>query len=1204
MSEAARLDNAGIFKDNSDAGYFNAQIGVPSGAAGAAPVVMNTGTFKKTTTGTSTVAVAFENQGAVEAEAGPLVFAGGGVRRELALGSWTTLNGGSIILSAGRYWIGEHVNLADVQVTEATVERTLDTTPPEASISTPATYIRESTTVEGAAKDPDGIAYWEAQITAAGQGKWQTVCRATTPTSGSSYACSLATAAYSDGRYELRAVATDNEENTYTTAAVSTTIDNTHPTGSLAAPAGYSRGTVGVHGSATDATSGVASWQLQIAPSGQSSWQNACAVVSQPNEGSEYSCQISTQAYADGFYQLRALITDNAGNTLTTATVSTTIDNTPPTGSLAALEEHSRAIVYVHGSASDARSGVASWQLQIAPAGQGSWENACEVLMAPNEGSGYRCELHTAEHPNGAYQLRAIIADNAGNTFTTATVTTTIANTPPKNTEPPTISGTAEAGNTLSAQPGEWTGSGLSFSYQWESCNPAGGECAAVEGAIGRTYTLSEGDLGTTLRVAVTATDVEGTSPTPAASAPTAKVEAAPPVEVQAPSISGAADAQQVLLGSVGAWTGDDLEVGYQWESCSSAGTECAPVEGATSQSYELGVGDIGTTLRLRVGVGNGLASLSAVSAPTPAVGESAALANTVAPEVSGVAIVDGTLKATTGRWSPTSDLSYAYQWESCDQFGEHCESIEGATGPSYVLGSANVGRAMRVLVTASGESGSRSQASAATEPVASAYPVSVSPPPIVGIALEGYSLAADLGEWIEIEGGTTNSYQWERCGQSGGCTPIEGADTASYTASEADEQSTLRAVITRENGGESIGVSAPSTVIEPQSLVDLSAPSIAGVLQLGQTLRAEPGIWSGAGALYYTYQWESCSATGSECAPIEGASEPEYVLGKGDLGTTVRVKVTVTNPSGSQTRYSAATAKIPGGEITVEEAVATAERVDPAMLAPSTQATIEEQTVTPALTDGEQAISTAATLTPASVSKETPGEVAVETVAGEISFTPLNTLPNAITTPTIINASAAIFADTWPATDTIVRPDALGATTLLQLRSPEAPKTFSWQVDLGADQELIKLTGGAVAVLERTATAPAQRKHARVDRRTQPRTARNHRGRSRTQRRRSALRRRNPPGTATRRAHAHGNTRRNALRPARPAGHPRPVRSGHDRAIGRRSRRRGIEPDGDRRAHRPRRPRPGRADIAHRQRRHHHGNRPADRKHDIPRDC
>ena len=67
-----------------------------------------------------------------------------------------------------------------------------------------------------------------------------------------------------------------------------------------------------------------------------------------------------------------------------------------------------------------------------------------------------------------------------------------------------------------------------------------------------------------------------------------------------------------------------------------------------------------------------------------------------------------------------------------------------------------------------------------------------------------------------------------------------------------------------------------------------------------------------------------------TECAAIAGAGEPEYVIGKGDLGTTLRVEVTATSPSGSQTQYSAATAKIPGGEVSVEEATAMSSRQTP----------------------------------------------------------------------------------------------------------------------------------------------------------------------------------------------------------------------------------------------------------------------------------
>lgn len=55
------------------------------------------------------------------------------------------------------------------------------------------------------------------------------------------------------------------------------------------------------------------------------------------------------------------------------------------------------------------------------------------------------------------------------------------------------------------------------------------------------------------------------------------------------------------------------------------------------------------------------------------------------------------------------------------------------------------------------------------------------------------------------------------------------------------------------------------------------------------------------------------------------------------------------------------------------------------------------------------------------------------------------------------------------------MRPDALGATTLLQLRSSEAPTSFSWEVGLGPNQHLEKLSDGDIAVVEVPATSPLE---------------------------------------------------------------------------------------------------------------------------------
>ncbi len=150
---------------------------------------------------------------------------------------------------------------------------------------------------------------------------------------------------------------------------------------------------------------------------------------------------------------------------------------------------------------------------------------------------------------------------------------------------------------------------------------------------------------------------------------------------------------------------------------------------------------------------------------------------------------------------------------------------------------------------------------------------------------------------------------------------------------------------------------------------------------------------------------------------------------------------------------------------MTVEQAEEAAQTTDPAIFAPSTSIIREEQLVTPALTDEEELTSTQA-LTSSSVSKEESGEFAVNTPDGELSLKPQESSSNAATLPTLVNGTAALFANTSPATDTIIRPDALGATAVLDLRSAEAPKSFSWEAGLGAGEQVRQLSDGSVAVI------------------------------------------------------------------------------------------------------------------------------------------
>lgn len=88
---------------------------------------------------------------------------------------------------------------------------------------------------------------------------------------------------------------------------------------------------------------------------------------------------------------------------------------------------------------------------------------------------------------------------------------------------------------------------------------------------------------------------------------------------------------------------------------------------------------------------------------------------------------------------------------------------------------------------------------------------------------------------------------------------------------------------------------------------IDVSLPTIGGVVGQGQTLTAAPGGW-GDTPTAYAYQWQRCDASGGGCAAVTGATAPTYALTSADAGSTVRVQVTATNRFGSVAAMSAAT--------------------------------------------------------------------------------------------------------------------------------------------------------------------------------------------------------------------------------------------------------------------------------------------------------
>lgn len=205
------------------------------------------------------------------------------------------------------------------------------------------------------------------------------------------------------------------------------------------------------------------------------------------------------------------------------------------------------------------------------------------------------------------------------NTVTATVVAAGSVTPPPSNTSPPTISGRAVEGQTLTEAHGTWTGAPTVFGYQWEDCDRSGGACTPIAGATGQTYTLGGPDVGHTVRVLESATNAGGTSAA-APSAPTAVVVPAPPANTAPPSISGRAVQGQTLTETHGAWTGAPTAYAYQWEDCDGSGGACSAIAGATAQTYTLTAADVGHTIRVVESATNTGGTSAAPSAPTAVV--------------------------------------------------------------------------------------------------------------------------------------------------------------------------------------------------------------------------------------------------------------------------------------------------------------------------------------------------------------------------------------------------------------------------------------------------------------------------------------------------------------------------------------------------------------------------------------------------------
>jgi len=234
---------------------------------------------------------------------------------------------------------------------------------------------------------------------------------------------------------------------------------------------------------------------------------------------------------------------------------------------------------------------------------------------------------------------------------------------PPVRADAPTILGSPQAGKLLAARPGAWAGGKpVSFTYQWQRCQPGGNACAAIANAKLNTYTPTAADIGRPLKVRVSASTPAATAS--AVSAPTLAIASAgttaptAPKPRTPPTIAGTPQVGQTLSGAVGTWTGSPTSFAYQWRRCLADGTPCLAIDGAGRSTYLVSPGDIGATLLLAVtatgkgGAGTNTSAptqiIAAAPIPTPAVGTTVSIPG----QAGAVTTVSGVATAT---WQPGS---------------------------------------------------------------------------------------------------------------------------------------------------------------------------------------------------------------------------------------------------------------------------------------------------------------------------------------------------------------------------------------------------------------------------------------------------------------------------------------------------------------------------------------------------------------------
>lgn len=227
------------------------------------------------------------------------------------------------------------------------------------------------------------------------------------------------TTAAADGRLVLSAVSLDYVGNRSAPSTRVVWIDNGAPTVSIDAAASpfVATPTVNLAASASDAQSGVGQVRFEGRTSSAAAWQALGSDADAP-----YRLTIATPA-VEGDYEVRAVATDAIGNVAASAGSLRTIDRVAPAAALNTVPATVSGTASLSAVASDGGSGVAHVEFQAAPSGTDDWQT-----LATDDAAPFTARVATPALSDGAYALRVMAQDAAGNQTLSALRSTVVHN--------------------------------------------------------------------------------------------------------------------------------------------------------------------------------------------------------------------------------------------------------------------------------------------------------------------------------------------------------------------------------------------------------------------------------------------------------------------------------------------------------------------------------------------------------------------------------------------------------------------------------------------------------------------------------------------------------------------------------------------------------------------------------------------------------